>query len=136
MPAGIVAEAVKIPVRLVHDLPAAAERVARDRERVTTFVRRAEEAGRVREPDRFQVLGLTLVGGHVDDLPALDPEQEQVVVAAQLPELPRDDPTAVRGELAGGAPAAELERPLLPALEPPHDDVEVAAVAPVRRVGE
>ena len=48
VPACIVAEALEIPVRLVHDLPATAERVARDRERVTTFVRRAEEAGRVR----------------------------------------------------------------------------------------
>ena len=136
VPAAVVAEALEVPIRLVRDLPAAAERVAGDREGVATFVRRAEETGGVGEPDRIHVLGLPVVRRHVDDLPALDLEQEEVRVAAQLTELPGDEPATVRGELARGAPAAELEAPLLPALEPPHDDVEVEPVAAVRRVAE
>ena len=113
VPARVVADAIEVPLRLVQDLPAAAERVARDRERVPALVRRADEAGRVGEPDRVHVLGLPVVRRHVDDLAGLDPEQEQVRVAAQLAELPGDDPAAVGRELAVGAPAAELERPLV-----------------------
>src|SRR5262249_23243825 len=135
-PAGIVADAVEAPVRLVHDLPALAERVARDREGVAILVRRAEEPGRVRKPDSVHVLGLPLVRRHVDDLAGLGPEEEQVRVAGQLTELPGDDPAAVRGELAVRTPAAELERPLLPGVELRYDDVEVETVAAVRRVGE
>ena len=136
VPARVVADAIEVPLRFVQDIPAAAERVARDRERVSALVRRADEAGRVGEPDRVHVLGLPVVRRHVDDLAGLGPEQEEVRVAAQLAELPGDDPAAVRRELAVGAPAAELEGPLLSALELPHDDVEVAAVATVRRVRE
>ena len=72
----------------------------------------------------------------VNDLAAFGAEQEQVRVAGKLAELPRNDPAAVRGEVAGRAETAELERPLVPAIEPPHDDVEVDSVAPVRRVRE
>ena len=135
-PPRIVAEDSQIPFRLVLDLPDAAERVAGDRERVAALVRRAEEAGRVGEPDGLHVLGRALVGCHVDNLAAFGTEQEQVRVAAQLAELPGDHPTAVRGEVARGAQAAELERPLLPRLELTDDDVEVATVAAVRRIGE
>ena len=74
--------------------------------------------------------------GHVDDVAGLDPEQEEVRVAAQLAELLGDDPATVRRDLARRAPTAELEAPLLACLQPPHDDVEVEAVAPVRGVRE
>jgi hypothetical protein len=72
----------------------------------------------------------------VDDLAALDIQEEQVRVAAQVAGLPSDDPASVRRDRAGRAQAAELEAPLLPALEPPHDDVEVEAVATVRCICE
>ena len=93
-PAGAVAEAREIPIRLVHDLPAASEGVARDGEGVAALVRRAEEAGRVGEPDRIHVLRLTLVRRHVDDLAALDAEQEQVRCRRSAPRAARRRPTA------------------------------------------
>src|SRR6476620_10238226 len=131
-PPVFVAEALQVPLRLDNRLPAAVERVARDRERVAALVRRADEAGRVGKPDRVQVLGLALMWSHVDDVAALDAEQEQVRVAAKVAGLPGDDPASVRRDLARGAQAAQLEAPLLPALESPHHDVEVESVAAVR----
>ena len=70
------------------------------------------------------------------DLARLDLEQEEVGVARELAEALDDEPASVGREGADGEKAAEVERPLLSVVEPPHDDLEVAAVAAVRRVRE
>ncbi len=137
LPSFLVAEAGRVPARLVDGLPhTSGDVVAGNGERIASLVRCDVEECAVGRPDGSEVLGRTVVRSDVDDLAALGSEQEQVRVAAQLTELLGDDPAAVRGDLAGSAPAAELEVPLPSVVQPADDDVEVEAVATVGRVGE
>ncbi len=70
------------------------------------------------------------------DRAGLDVDQEEIGVAGALVAAHRDDPAAVRRDRVDPDVTAELEDCLLPARELVDDDVEVAAVAAVRRVGE
>ena len=128
---------LEIPVGFEHDRAGACREVVTcDRERVAARVRREQEPRAVGEPDRCVVLGRVDVRRRVDDVAALDVDQEEVVVGAPLAGSLDDDPPPVGRDALDAAVAAELEDSLLPAHEIAHDDVEVGAVATVRRVGE
>lgn len=135
--AGVVERAVQVPPRLEHDLPRPRpEVVTRERASVAEGVRRRVEARGVGQPRRRPVLGRALVRRRVHDLPGRYVNDEEVGVARERAEPLDDQPAAVRRETVEGEIAAQAERPLLPRLEPPHDDLEVNAVAAVRDVGE
>ena len=115
-PTGVVADAVEIPVRLVHDLPAAAERVARDRRRCrdprssrrgSRTSRRARPARRIRPRRRAASR----------ERPRRSRRRSGTGSCRRSarPELLGDDPPPVRRDLAVDVQAAELEGPLLAA---------------------
>ena len=70
------------------------------------------------------------------DLARLRVAEVEVVVAAAVADLVDRDPAAVGRDGFDAAVAAELEDPLVAGLEVAGDDVEVDAVAAVRRVRE
>ena len=133
----LVDRALEIPVRVEDDAPLAGlEVVARERAELAERVRRGEQPGRVGQPARRHVLRRALVRSRVGDLARLDVEQEEIGVPGQLAEPLDHEPPAVGRERVHRQIPPQVERPLLPVREPAHDDLEVAAVAAVRRVRE
>jgi hypothetical protein len=135
--ARIVDRAFEVPLRLEHHPPLArAEVVTGEGAGVAERVRRGEEAGGVGQPAGRGVLRRSFVRRGVHNLAALDVEEKQVGVARQLPEPLGDDEPSVRRERVHSEVAAQVERQLVAAVEPPDDHLEVASVAAIRRVGE
>ncbi len=126
---GLVDAAVEIPVRLGDELAADT-----DRERVTSLVRREDEP--VAEPVDREVLGRVVVWRHVLDLARVDAADEDVAVAALLADALDRDAHTVRRHRLDAAVAADLEASFLAAAQVTRHDVEVDAVATVRRVRE
>jgi len=70
------------------------------------------------------------------DLASLHLEEEEIGIAGELTEALGDDPPSVRRDRMDAEVAAKVEGALPPSRQFPSDDLEVSAVAAVRRVHE
>ena len=126
----VVDAAVEIPVRLDNELAADARSPNVSRPSLVASTNWSSE------PLHREVLGRTVVRRHVLDLAGGDVADVDVAVAAPLADPLDGDARPVGRDRLDAAVAAELEDALLAAAQVARDDVEVDAVATVRRVRE